>query len=51
MIYQPAEDTLLLAKHIKKYTKGDILDMGTGSGYLSKIAQKNNANVFIHRTK
>ena len=45
MIYQPAEDTLLLAKHIKKYTKGDILDMGAGSGYLAKIAQKNNANV------
>lgn len=45
MIYDPAEDTFLLAKHIRKYAKGDVLDMGAGSGYLSKVALQNKANV------
>ena len=33
MIYQPAEDSLLLEKFVKKYSKGKkVLDMGSGSG-------------------
>jgi len=31
-IYEPQEDSLLLKKYIKKYSKGIVLDMGTGSG-------------------
>lgn len=46
MIYEPAEDTFLLAKHIKKYAKGNVLDIGAGSGYLSRISLENKANVF-----
>ena len=45
MIYEHAEDTFLLSNHIRKYAKGDVLDMGAGSGYLSKIALQNKANV------
>ncbi|MCK4522172.1 MAG: methyltransferase domain-containing protein [Nanoarchaeota archaeon] len=32
MIYEPREDSLLLQKYVKKYSKGICLDMGTGSG-------------------
>ncbi len=32
MIYEPAEDSLLLQKYVKKYSLGKVLDMGTGSG-------------------
>lgn len=31
-MYEPREDSFLLKKHIKKYAKGIVLDMGTGSG-------------------
>ena len=32
MIYEPREDSFLLQKYVKKYSKGRVLDMGTGSG-------------------
>jgi len=32
MIYPPREDSLLLAKWVKKLARGKVLDMGTGSG-------------------
>ena len=32
MIYKPREDSFLLQKYVRKYTKGRVLDMGTGSG-------------------
>ena len=32
MIYEPREDSYLLAKYVKKCAKGRVLDMGTGSG-------------------
>ena len=32
MIYEPAEDSYLLQKFVKKLVKGKVLDMGTGSG-------------------
>jgi len=35
MVYEPAEDSALLAKAVKKYAKGKVLDVGTGSGYLA----------------
>lgn len=31
-IYQPAEDSYLLQKFVKKYSLGRVLDLGTGSG-------------------
>jgi len=47
MIYQPAEDSFLLKKHIAKYSKTKIiLDMGTGSGILAEEASKNAKKVY-----
>ena len=41
MIYAPREDSLLLAKIVKKYAKNKrVLDLGTGSGILAKEALK-----------
>lgn len=37
-IYEPAEDSFLLAKSVKKLAKGKVLDMGTGSGIQAEIA-------------
>ena len=45
MIYEPAEDSFLIKKHIKDYAKGKILDLGTGSGILAKEALKHSKNV------
>jgi release factor glutamine methyltransferase len=39
-IYEPAEDSFLLKKHISKHTKGIVLDMGTGSGIQAEEAAK-----------
>ena len=38
--YEPREDSYLILKHIKEYAKGNILDMGTGSGILAEEAAK-----------
>lgn len=41
MIYQPAEDSFLIAEQVKKFAKDkDVLDVGTGSGFLAKIAKE-----------
>ena len=37
-LYQPREDSLLLEKHVKKFAKGLVLDIGTGSGIQAKAA-------------
>jgi release factor glutamine methyltransferase len=37
-LYEPAEDSLLLEGQVKKYAKGTVLDMGTGSGIQAKAA-------------
>ena len=34
-IYYPREDSFLLLKAVKKYAKGHVLDLGTGSGILA----------------
>lgn len=34
-VYKPAEDTLLLLKHAERLVEGDVLEMGTGSGYIA----------------
>lgn len=38
MIYEPQEDSFLLQKYVKKYAKGKVLDMGTGSGIQAETA-------------
>ena len=40
MIYKPREDSELLAKYVKKYAFGLVLDIGTGSGVLALEAAK-----------
>jgi len=39
-IYEPAEDSFLLLKHVPAYAKGKVLDMGAGSGIIAKEAAK-----------
>lgn len=39
--YKPAEDTFFLADHIKNEKGNSALEIGTGSGYLTKILEKN----------
>jgi release factor glutamine methyltransferase len=41
MIYDPEEDSFLLQKFVKKYAKGLVLDMGTGSGIQAVTASEN----------
>ena len=45
MIYEPSEDTFLIAEQVKKFAKGRVLDMGTGSGYLAEIALEKTKDV------
>lgn len=37
-VYEPREDSLLLEKYVKKFAKGLVLDVGTGSGIHAKAA-------------
>jgi release factor glutamine methyltransferase len=39
-VYEPREDSFLLAEQVKKYAKGIVLDMGTGSGIQAITAAK-----------
>lgn len=40
MIYEPQEDSELLKKHVARYSKGLVLDMGTGTGIQALEAAK-----------
>jgi len=40
MIYTPREDSLFLNKFVKRYARGYVLDMGTGSGIQAITAAK-----------
>jgi len=44
-IYEPREDSFLLKKYVKKFAKGKVLDMGTGSGIQAKAALENTDEV------
>ncbi|MCX6709316.1 MAG: 50S ribosomal protein L11 methyltransferase, partial [Candidatus Woesearchaeota archaeon] len=35
MVYEPQEDSFLLKEFVKRFAKGVVLDMGTGSGIQS----------------
>ena len=45
MIYEPAEDSFLLQKYVKKYAKGKVLDIGTGLGIQAFTAREKTKNV------
>ncbi|MFH0898193.1 MAG: HemK2/MTQ2 family protein methyltransferase, partial [bacterium] len=40
MIYQPREDSFLMQKYVRKYAKGLVLEIGTGSGILALESAK-----------
>ncbi|AJF61030.1 TPA: methyltransferase [Candidatus Woesearchaeota archaeon] len=40
-VYEPREDSYLLQKYVEEYSKGSVLDMGTGSGIQAIAAAKN----------
>jgi len=42
-LYQPQEDAFILEKQVKKYAKGLVLDIGTGSGIQAQAAAKKKA--------
>ena len=49
-VYEPQEDSLLMAEQVKKYAFGDVLDLGCGSGIQGIQALKNkrvNAVYFV----
>lgn len=46
MIYEPSDDSFLLQKFVKKYSKGLVLDMGTGSG-IQALEASDNADLVI----
>jgi release factor glutamine methyltransferase len=37
-VYEPREDSFLLEKYVKKFARGFVLDIGTGSGIQAKTA-------------
>lgn len=40
MIYEPAEDSFLLQKAVRRYARGRVLDIGTGSGIQALTAAR-----------
>ena len=45
MIYDPEEDSFLLAKYVDKFAKGKVLDLGTGSGIQAETALRHTKDV------
>ena len=45
MIYEPSEDSFLLGKYVSKLSKGRVLEIGVGSGYLMEVALNKTKNV------
>src|SRR3989344_6453131 len=39
-LYEPREDSFLLAEQVAKYARGTVLDVGCGSGILARTAAK-----------
>ncbi|MCD4666667.1 methyltransferase [archaeon] len=44
-MYEPLEDSHLLEKYVAKYSKGKVLDVGTGSGIQAITAMQNSEDV------
>jgi len=47
-MYQPREDSYMLKEQVKKYSKGIVLDMGTGSGIQALEAAKSKKVVKVY---
>ncbi|MCD6522339.1 MAG: methyltransferase [Candidatus Diapherotrites archaeon] len=45
MLYEPHEDSFLLAEQVRRFAKGKVLDMGTGTGILARVAKEAGAEV------
>ena len=45
MIYEPQEDSFLLQKYVRKFAKGRVLDLGTGSGIQALTALEKTPDV------
>ena len=45
-IYEPAEDSFLFAENLDVQKGAEVIDVGTGSGFLAVLAAENAANVF-----
>ncbi len=45
MLYEPAEDSFLLQKQVKKYAKRKVLDLGTGTGIQALTALEKTKDV------
>ncbi len=44
-VYTPAEDSFMLLEQVKKFARGDVLEIGTGSGIQAIAAAKKSASV------
>lgn len=47
MVYEPQEDSFLLREFVLKYAKGNVLDMGTGSGIQAAAAAASKKTVDV----
>ncbi len=47
-MYHPKEDSLMLVEQVKKYSKGIVLDMGTGSGMQASEAASSKKVVKVY---
>jgi release factor glutamine methyltransferase len=45
MIYEPQEDSFLLQRYVRKYARGRVLDVGTGSGIQALTALEKTKDV------
>ncbi|MBI2671921.1 DUF2431 domain-containing protein [Candidatus Woesearchaeota archaeon] len=45
MVYEPSDDSFLIQEFVRKYAKGKVLDIGTGSGILAKTALEKTKDV------
>ena len=45
MLYDPAEDSIMLQEQVRKYAKGKVLDLGTGTGIQALTALEKTKNV------
>src|SRR3990172_5688542 len=47
MVYEPQEDSFLLKEFVKRYAKGVVLDMGTGSGLQAREASHSKKTIKV----
>lgn len=50
MVYEPREDSELLAQAVRKHAHGRVIDVGTGSGIQARTAQNNSSVTHVQAT-